>query len=340
MPLEINQSCIKRISVLIAAVLCAGMFSACTRSDRQPAGPLEKIRIAYAESSDSALAQIAQVQGYYLQEGLEAIPQKYPYGKVALQAVLEDRADFATVAETPVMFAVMKGANIAVIATILTTNRNCVVIARKDKGILAPSDLKHRKIATTFGTISEFFMDSFLLAQGISRKDMTVVNLQPDKMQEALATGVVDAVSAFSPYTVNIRKSLGDREITFFNEDIYTQTFNVVATREYISKNPENVRKVLRALVEAEEFARLEPAKAQQITADFCRIDKAVIHALWESENFNVSLDQVLVLSLEDESRWAIKNKLVPGAKVPNFLEFIYVDGLAAVQPQAVGLIR
>ncbi len=344
MACKIRNSSIKRMVAPTAAALSAllfiGSLSACTKADRKPVGPTEKITIAYSASSDSALAQVAQAQGYYRHEGLDAIPQMHPYGKVALQAVLEGRADFATVAETPVMFAIMKGEKIAIVATILTSNRNVAVIARKDKGILTAADLKGRKIAATFGTISEFFMDAFLLVQGISRKDMTVVNLRPDEMGESLAKGNVDAVSAFAPFIINIRKDLGDRGTTFYDDDIYTQTFNLVARQEYISKNPGIVGKMLRALIKAEEFVRQHPEEAQQITADFSRIDIATVRESWVSDNFNVTLDQSLLLALEDESRWAIESGLAGRKKIPNYLEHIYFDGLESVKPKAIRILR
>jgi NitT/TauT family transport system substrate-binding protein len=95
-----------RITIVVSII---GAFSACTKADRKPAGPLERITIAYSASPDAALAQVAQAKGYYLLEGLDVAPQRHPYGKVALDAMLEGKADFATVAETPVMFAIMNG---------------------------------------------------------------------------------------------------------------------------------------------------------------------------------------------------------------------------------------
>ncbi len=329
-----------RMTIVISVLALFGLFVGCSRSgEKSPVLP-QKITIAYAASTDSALAQVAQTQGYYRHEGLEAIPQTYPYGKVALQAVLQGSADFATVAETPVMFAIMRGEKLAIVATILTSNRNVAVIARKDKGILTAADLRGRKIASTAGTISEFFMDSFLLMQGISRKDVTIVNLQPNEVGEALAKGSVDAASAFAPFLIDIRKDLGDRGTTFYDEDIYTQTFNIVARQEYIGKNPGIVKNMLRALVKAEEFVRQHPAEAQRITADFSRIDITTVRESWVSDNFNVTLDQSLLLALEDESRWAIESGLTSRAKIPNYLEHIYSDGLESVKPKAVRILR
>ena len=254
--------------------------------------------------------------------------------------MLEGKADFATVAETPVMFTIMNGEKISIIATIQTSIRNVAIIARKDKGILGPRDLKGRTIAVTSGTLLDFFTDAFFVSQGISRKDMTVVHMLPEEMAEAIERGTVDAIAAWSYVLIQVQKRLGDKGITFYDEDVYMQTFNVVTTQDYIRRHPENIKKVLRALIRAEKFTDQKPAEAQTIVADFCAMDKAIIAEMWPAENFSVTLDQSLLLALEDESQWAAKGGLTNNAKIPNFLNFIYSDGLASVKPDAVRMLH
>lgn len=326
--------------VVVVSVLTGGYLYTKTSLEHKSAATSEKVTIAYSASPDSALAQVAQMQGYYLKEGLNAVPQKHAYGKVALDALLEGKADFATVAETPVMFAIMKGAKISIIATIQTSNRNNVIIARKDRGIHAPGDLKGRKIAVTSGTLLDFFLDSFLATVGITRETVQVVNMKPEDMVDALVKGDVDAISAWSYVVIEAQQQMGDKGITFHDEDIYTQTFNVVATQEFIRNNPEEVRKMLRALDRAEEFVKLNPIEAQAIVAAFCRIDKAVVAKMWAVEEFSVTLDQSLLLALEDESDWAIRDGFIDKMKIPNYLDFIYVEGLKSVKPEAVRMLR
>lgn len=330
-----------RIAAAAAVLAIIGVhFFIRDHASHTPVGLPEKVTIAYSATPDTALAQVAQAQGYYLQEGLDATPQKHPYGKVALDAMLEGKADFATVAETPFMFAVMQGRKISIIATIQTSIRNVAIIARKDKGILTPRDMKGRTLAVTSGTLLDFFMDAFLVAQGISRKDLTVVNMTPDEMAEAVERGDVDAIAAWSYVLIQAQKRLGNKGISFYDEDVYTQTFNIVTTQDYIRAHPENVKKVLRALVKAEKYVVQNPAEAQAIVADFCNIDKAVIGEMWAVENFSVTLDQSLLLALEDESQWAIKGGLTDKTNIPNYLTFIYADGLESVKPNAVRMLR
>jgi len=323
-----------------ASALIGGHFLMRTDAGHKRAGPREKITIAYSTTTDTVLAEVAQMQGFYLQEGLEAIPQKYPYGKIALQAVLEGRADFATVAETPIMFAVLNGEKLYVIATIQTSSKANAIVARKDKGILTPADLKGRTIAATLGTTSEFFMDAYLAGHGIARKNMKVVDLKAEGLSDALENGTVDAVSAFNPYLIRMQKKLGNRVITFYDEEIYTKTFNIVATQEFVRNNPGKVDKVLGALIKAEQFVSRNPAAAQKIVADFSLMDAALVREIWQDTSFLVRLDQSLVLALEEESRWAVKGGLTGNRKIPDYMDYIYLEGLQSVKPTAVRILR
>jgi len=328
-----------RILFAASALAMVACLYACMRTGPKP-GPAEKIVIANLVPPFSVLVDVAQLQGYYGPEGLSATMRKYQYGKVALDALLEGKADFAAVAGTPIMLAIMKGEKIAVIASIQTSNKNCAIIARKDEGIHTPQDLKGKKIAATFGTFSEFFMDAFLVMHEISQKDMKISNLKPEDMPAALAGGDVDAVSAWVPVLYNIQNKLAGRGITFYDENIYTQSVSIVARQEYIRDNPGKVRKLLRALIKAEQFVGSDPEAAQKSVAEFNGMDPGMLREMWSGNNFRVALDQSLILALEDEARWAIDNKLTASKKIPNYLDHIYLDGLYAVKPEAVRILR
>jgi ABC-type nitrate/sulfonate/bicarbonate transport system substrate-binding protein len=325
------------IGVALSALILSASFFACDRSDKKPP---EKITLAYSATTDSVLAQVALIQGYYLQEGLDVTAHKHSYGRPALQEVLDGKADIATVAETPFMLAVLQGEKISIIATIQSGRKDNAIIARKDRNIHSPGDLKGRKIAASLGTTSDFFLDVFLSVRGIARKSITVVNVKPEELQNALVSGSVDAASTFIPWSFYTQKALGNKGIAFFDEDIYTFTFNIVAKQEFFQNNPGKVIKILRALIRAEGFTAQNPAEAQKLVVDNARVDNAIVREIWSDFKFNISLDQSLILALEDESQWAIDNKLTKATKVPNYLDFIYIDGLKSVKPEAVRILR
>jgi NitT/TauT family transport system substrate-binding protein len=68
--------------------------------------------------------------------------------------------------------------------------------------------------------------------------------------------------------------------------------------------------------------------------------DDAYLEIIWQRYQFSLSLGQSLITAMEDEARWMIKNKLTTEKQVPNFLNYIYEDGLKAIKPEAVNIIR
>ena len=72
------------------------------------------------------------------------------------------------------------------------------------------------------------------------------------------------------------------------------------------------------------------------MVARYSKMDESEINRIWGSTVFKVTLHPSLLISLEDQARWAIRSKVIKAKAVPNFLNYIYFDGLAAVEPAAV----
>lgn len=333
--------------ILLALILAVSVSAAGTYffikncHERTGTGLPEKITIAHTATTHTVLAGVAEVRGFFRDEGLETSARFHPYGRRAFQDMLDGNADIAMVAETPVMLAVMGGEEVAIIATIQTSREANAVVARSDRGIRSLKDLKGKKLAITPGTTSDYFLDAILGVQGIPRKDMVIQNMEAEDIPDALAHGKLDAASLFDPYIVLAEEKLGDRGTVFYDRNIYTWTFNVAARKEFIRKNPGKVEKVLRALVRAEEFVKSNPTEAQKSVSEFTGLDIAVVRKAWKGVEFSVSLNQSLLLALESESRWAIQNGLTGGNdRIPNYLDFIYLEGLSAVKPKGIHILR
>jgi hypothetical protein len=58
-----------------------------------------------------------------------------------------------------------------------------------------------------------------------------------------------------------------------------------------------------------------------------------------EHTNYELALDQNLLLTMEDEARWLIQNRLTDRTQVPNYLDYIYPEALREVNPKAVRMI-
>lgn len=322
---------------LALAFLAISILSGCARTPR-PARPALKARVSFTIQPQCTLVHVALEQGYFAQEGLEVESTLNTYGKAALQALLDGKADFATVAETPVMFNALKGETFLLIANIEASNMNNGIVARKDAGIARAADLKGKRVGFTPGTTSDFFLDSMLTTLGLSRRAIRAVPLKPEEMAGAILAGRVDAACTWNYPLAQIQHQLGANGVAFFDRDIYTETFNLATTARFVESNPEAVQGFLRALFKAEQFVAERPAQAQAIMARATGTDAAVVREVWDAFNYHVRLDQTLLITLEDETRWAMKQKLTDRVAMPDYRKFIRPESLRKARPEAVSL--
>ncbi len=303
-------------------------------------GTPQKITATYTDQPQSTLMHVAMANGYFKEEGLDVTPVKRSFGKAALRTVLDGQSDFATVAETPVVFSVLNGDKIYVVANIEASNLNNAIVARKSAGIAVPSDLKGKRIGYSPGTTSDFFLDSILTVNGMTRKEIRPVGLAPDEMLAAMQSKQVDAVSTWNYPLTLIRQALGDDGTVFYDREIYTETFNIAAKQDYVDSHPEAVKAFLRALIKAETFVAGNPAEAQAIMSKDTNIDVKLIREVWDAFSYRVVIDQTLLITLEDETRWAMKNKLTTKTEMPDYLSYIHLDSLRSIDAEAIKLNR
>jgi NitT/TauT family transport system substrate-binding protein len=296
----------------------------------------KKLTVAVTRAPDSTLVYIANNLGYFRDEGLDVTLQLHEFGKVALDSMLDGKADLATVAETPIMLAVMRGKPLAVVAGIFNSDQSMGIVARRDSGIASPRDLAGKQIGAAPGTNGDYFRYAFLAAHGIPMQAVKSVSLRPKEMPDALEARQVDAVAVWHPYLLLSEKKLGSAGITFYGESIYTYTFNLAGSRRLVTDEPQAVEAFLRALKKAEHFARRNPAQSLEIVANATQFDREMLKELWDGFSFQVSLDQTLLVGMENQAKWAIGEKLVERQTLPNFLDSIYFGGLDAVSPETV----
>jgi len=328
------------IILMFNAALMGCQDSSSENQEQRGAKPLQKITVAYTYQPQSTLVHVAVAKGYFVAEGLDVQPLMRTFGKAALETVIGNQADLATVAETPIMFNVLKGEKIFVLANIEASSMNNAVVARKGAGISASGDLKGKRIGFTPGTSGDFFLDSLLTANGLTRSEVQPVAMKPDEMQDAMMAKKVDAVSTWNYPLTQISRQLGDDGTIFYDREIYTETFNIAARQEFVQNNPETVERFLRALIKAEDFVAKNPDEAQGIMSVATEIDKDLIRDVWKDFNYHVVLDQTLLLTLEDETRWAVNNKLTDQTDMPDYLSYIHLDSLKAVKPEAIRMNR
>jgi ABC-type nitrate/sulfonate/bicarbonate transport system substrate-binding protein len=325
------------IAVIALAGLGAWYFLDSQKSAPEPA---ESITVAYSPFEYTALYWIAEDQHFFEKNGLNITLRKYDSGAASLDGVLNGEADITVgVSEFPLVGKALQNAPVRVIGNIDTGNF-IYIVAREDRGIENVSDLKGKRVGTTIGTVAEFHLGRFLTLHGMTLQDITLVDVKtPEGWVNAVADGDIDAISTAQPYADAARDRLGDNAVVWPAQSSQPLFGLVVSMDEWITHHPDTARRVLLSLSQAEEYTIMHPAEARTIVQKQLNLDPEYMDTVWSENQFSLSLDQSLVLAMEDEARWMIANNLTNATAVPDFRHYVYTDGLEAVRPGSVNII-
>jgi NitT/TauT family transport system substrate-binding protein len=323
-------------STLTGIMLTAFGLSACQSRNT---GKVETINFGAVPGS-APLAYIAQEQHFFDANGLSVnVKDNYTSGVATTDALLKGDVDIVWAAE----FAMVRRAfekrpisNITIFGRFTTQ----FLFARKDRGVATISDLKGRKIGVLRNTIAEFYLVRFLALNGVNPQDVSLVDLPAAQSLEQITSGRIDCVVTWEPYASPIRRQLGDRVGVWSIQSSQPGYGVIVARNDWLSASPEITNRFLRSLAQAEDYIVRNPEAAKTIVQKHMGLDDAPMQVFWSEIQSFLSLDQSLVSAMEDEARWMIKNNLTPEKQVPDFLNYIYLDGLKKIKPEAVNIIR
>ncbi len=175
---------------------------------------LEKIVLGTQAIVQLSPVWIAEKKGYFKEEGLQVELREFASGQAALQTLLNEKGlDLATASQTPVIFNSFHRNDYAVIGGMVYSDEDIKILARQDRGIKAPEDLKGKIVGITTGTAGQFFLSLFLTYHQMPMSDLKIVDLKPDRLSQALIEGQVDAIVTWEPYISQTRKALGDKAL-------------------------------------------------------------------------------------------------------------------------------
>ena len=308
----------------------------------QPLAPLavEKLRIALPNVPHAGLLQIAVDRGYFVEAGLDVTIVPASHGKAALEELRQGKADLAAAADVPVLLALLRGEPLAIAASVLSVSNDHAIIARRDRNILAPGDLAGKKLGVSFGTSGEYFLWAYQVRHKLVPDAVKLVGLPPGRIAAALASAEVDAIATWSPITAAAQNALGEGAVVFTEANAYTLNFLLVGHADFIKGHPQAMEKLLRALLKAEEFNRSQPQQALSLVAAWLRVDIEALQPNWQHFNFRIDLRQSLLLTLEDQVRWAMARGYVARGALPNLLPYFTLDALLAERPERISLVH
>ena len=140
------------------------------------------------------------------------------------------------------------------------------------------ADLKGKTVAASApGTAPYFTLAWFLKKNGLSVKDVTVVNLEPGPAAQAFVAGQNDAAMTYEPYlsTVRANPQAGKIIATTLDYPMIMDTFG--CTPKFLADNPKAAQALADSYFEALEMIKKDPKKSYEIMgADVKQTRRAV----------------------------------------------------------------
>ncbi len=337
---EIRKTIRHRFYSSVLVTLCGFWLTACTNQEQLPS-----ISFGAPQSTQTSLIWLSEDLGFFKEQGIKLDLHPYPSGKRTLAAMMRGEVELAATAETPFVIANFKRDDLRLYATIGKSNNDARVLARRDHGISEPADLKGKTIATQKGSAVHFFLSSFLLYHRLDPADIKIRFMKAEELPGALATGAIDAFSMRDPFISKARNTIGaDKLVEFSVPGLYTKTYNIVGSRDFINSFPGAMQKILAALNKGADYVEKNPQKSIGMVSTRLQFPHERVAALWPNMRLAVTLNQGLLTTLQEEARWAVssgqiqESELVNG-QIPDFLTRLNPVPLAKAIPHAVGLI-
>lgn len=324
---------------IILFLLVIATTISCTK---QPSSPKPLSMTLAAEMSLlPATVWVAEKLGYFEEEGLDLTIREFDSGRNALETMLKDQSiDMATVAQTPIVFNSFNKEGYVIVATMAHSIDDVKVLARKDHGVNEAKDLKGKKIGATLRSTGHYFLEGFLSNYNLNLNDIELYDVNAAKLKDKLISGELDAITSWEPHIYNTRKVLDESRLTMLISPVpFRKDFFFTVNKSYAKKNKEQVDRFLKALLRAESFIKTNREESQEIISKRIGADPVIVKSIWDAFIFEITLEQSILIGLEDEAQWAIDIGFTKKS-APNYLEFIDYSSLYDVKPDAVNIFR
>jgi NitT/TauT family transport system substrate-binding protein len=249
---------------------------------------------------------VAQEKGFFTKHGINATVTGTSAGKLAMDALNGRSVDYAVVVDMNIAQTLFEHDDLAILAELAEPIRAIKILGRRDRGVNKGSDLVGKKIGVLYGVNIHLFLLRYLEEEGISPDKVKLVNLRPPDAVAAFEKGDIDAIISWQPHIYRLMQSLQDKIVVLTdNDDAYWKYRMLLVTRKSrLDTHHDEAERVLRAVIEADDFIRQQPTSAYQILAQRINLDSTAILSFIDEIQFRVQLTQDLVRVLETDVAW------------------------------------
>ena len=222
-----------------------------------------KVSIGYSGWTGFAPLTLAKQADIFKKNGLDVTLTKVPQASRHLAIASGDLQCAATTVETWVVW----NANGVAAKQIFQLDKSYGADGMAARStIVSIKDLKGKTVAASPpGTAPYFTLAWMLKKNGLSVKDVTVVNLEPAAAAQAFVAGQNDAAMTYEPYLSTVRAAPDKGKIiaTTLDYPMIMDTFG--CTPKFLAENPKAAQALANSYFEAVAMIEKDQAKAYEI---------------------------------------------------------------------------
>jgi ABC-type nitrate/sulfonate/bicarbonate transport system substrate-binding protein len=225
----------------------------------------QKVQIFVGTDYPFGVAHIAAAKGFYTKHGLDVTVNTFNTGTDATLAMRSAGAGYVLSGDLPSAKLWAIG-DVVGIAPVTWDDSSLAILAISS--ITKPSDLKGKKVATPLGSTGEIFFINYLKQNGMSRKDVDMINLTPGDMPAAMANGDIVAYLWNQPTTAAGLKAVkGAHFLTDGSKGFGINRVMLNAARSTAENQPDQVIAMVRSLLDAIRLLKSNPDECYPIIA-------------------------------------------------------------------------
>lgn len=288
----------RKFQSIIAIALIGFMLVGCSEDEgngEAEGKEADKVKVAYMPNYASLNTVVAGMKiGAFEEQGIEVELVEFADGPTIIAALESGSIDVGYIGPGAHVLPIQGEAEIFAFSQLGNADE---VIGSAKKGVKTIEDLKGKTIAVATGTSSETILDLTLAEIGLTKDDVTLMNMDASAIVTAMISGSVDAVATWSPNTNAIKNEMGDDAVMLSNNARYADKFPSIASwlvkPGYAEKNKDILVRFTKGLYKGMDY----------------RVDNLEEVAKWVAEE--IAVDPDAVVQQTGDGDWITQEQLM-----------------------------
>lgn len=253
--------------VLVLATLAAacGGDSSSSSTGGSGAGSSSTIRLGFSAWPGWFPWQVAEEKGFFTKHGLKVDLKYFESYTDSLNALASGNLDANSQTLNDTVSSVAGGAKQTIVLTNDNSTGNDQIIA--GPGINSIADLKGKKVGAEQGTVDHYLLLLALKKAGLSATDIDFQPLETGAATAAFASGRLDAVGVFAPFTTQALARSGSKALATSADFPGAIPDHLVFARDFVASRPDDVQKLIDAWFDTLDYVKANSAEAVKIMA-------------------------------------------------------------------------